>query len=412
MSPDDPRMKGFRRLWDVGEVQAMLEARVPGPLEGEDIPVGRAAGRVLAESLSAPIDLPPFDRSAMDGFAVRGEETFGASEYAPIALRVIGTSMPGRGFAGRVGAGEAVRIMTGAPMPPGADAVLKAEDVRAAGEDAIQVLAPVPPRRNVTAIGEDVRAGEALLAAGRRLRPQDLAIASSLGIGAVRAVRRPRVDVIVTGNEILPAGSPPAGARIPDANGPMLAALVERDGGVAIERPIVPDDLDALRAAIGAAGGDVVLLAGGSSVGVEDFAPRAVEEAGELLVHGIAMRPASPTGVGVLSGGRPVFLLPGNPVSCLCAYDFFAGPAIRALGGLPREWPYRAVELRLARKIASQAGRTDYARVEVAGDEARPLLVSGASILSSAVRADGFVVVPRDLEGYPAGATVTVHLYG
>ncbi len=421
-APEDPRMRGFRRHWDVEEVERLLAERAPGPLEGEEVSLLEAAGRVLAEAIAAPVDLPPFDRAAMDGYAVRGEDTFGATEIAPLRLRLVGTSMPGRGFSGRVGPGEAARIMTGAPLPEGADAVLRAEDARLEeGEPAHAMLAcaPVPPRKHVSARGEDVRAGEALFPAGRRLRPQDVGLLSLLGIAGVRAVRRPRADIVVTGSEILPAGTPPEGHRIADANGPMLAALVARDGGIARARPIVPDDRAATRAAIEACDGDVVLVSGGSSVGAEDHAPRVVAELGELVVHGVAMRPASPTGVGFLRGAggarpRPVFLLPGNPVSCLCAYDFFAGPVVRALGGLPRAWPYRAIEARLAQKIASAPGRVDYARVRVVegGREAVPLEVAGASRLSSAVRADGFVVVPRDLEGIEAGERVTVWLYG
>jgi molybdopterin molybdotransferase len=409
MTPADPRMQGFRRHWEVEAVERLLAERAGAPLSPENVPLAESAGRVLSEAVLAPIDLPPFARSAMDGYALCGEETFGASEYSPIRFRLLGASMPGRAFAGRVEPGGAVRIMTGAPIPEGADAVLPAEAARLDG-DGVLAIGAVPPGKHVSSPGEDVRAGEVILSAGRRLRPQDVGLLSALGLASVRVVRRPRVAIIVTGSEILSAGSRPEGYRIPDANGPMLAALAVRDGASRPRPTLVPDDPEALRAAICGAAEDVLLCSGGSSVGIEDFVPRIVAEAGELLVHGVAMRPASPTGVGFISG-RPVFLLPGNPVSCLCAYDFFAGPTIRALGGLPRRWPYRAVEARLARKIASVAGRVDYARVRLEGEEAVPIAVSGASVLSSAVRADGFVVVPREAEGFEAGAAVTVHLY-
>jgi molybdopterin molybdotransferase len=172
---------------------------------------------------------------------------------------------------------------------------------------------------------------------------------------------------------------------------------------------IVPDDPDSLRAALREPA-DVVLVSGGSSVGQEDHMPRLLAELGELAIHGIAMRPSSPTGMGRI-GKRLVFLLPGNPVSCLCAYDFFAGRAIRALGGRSRDWPHPRVRVRLARKLVSTVGRVDYARVQLRGDEAEPLAISGASLLSSTTRADGFVIIPADSEGYPAGAEVEVLRY-
>ena len=222
-------------------------------------------------------------------------------------------------------------------------------------------------------------------------------------------IRRPRVRILITGNELLPMGTPPDGFRITDANGPMLAALVTRDGGEPIVGPSCRTTAMQFwprceRTA------DVVLVSGGSSVGQEDHVPTLLAEHGELAVHGIAMRPSSPTGMGRFDD-RLVFLLPGNPVSCLCAYDFFAGRAIRALGGRSRDWPYVRVTARLSRKLVSVVGRVDYARVNVSGSSAEPLAISGASVLSSVTRADGFVIVPMDSEGFPEGAEVEVFLY-
>jgi molybdopterin molybdotransferase len=185
--------------------------------------------------------------------------------------------------------------------------------------------------------------------------------------------------------------------------------LVARDGGEALESPIVRDRPDDIRAALQMPA-DITLVSGGSSVGQEDHVPSLLGALGELAIHGIAMRPSSPTGMGRI-GNRLVFLLPGNPVSCLCAYDFFAGRAIRALGGLDKDWPYRRRRTRLARKLVSTVGRVDYARVQLREDKAEPVAVSGASVLSSTTRADGFVIVPADSEGYPAGAEVEVFLY-
>jgi len=231
-----------------------------------------------------------------------------------------------------------------------------------------------------------------------------------VGIATIPVIRRPVVRLVITGDELLPPGSIPAGAHIVDSNSIMLEGLVHRDGGIPIRDPIVPDRREAVEAAILDPRGDLVLVSGGSSVGAEDHAPLVVAQHGELLVHGVAMRPASPTGLGRL-GNRLVFLLPGNPVSCLSAYDFFAGPAVRLLGGRSPDWPHRQVRARLARKIASAVGRVDYVRVRLTAAGVEPLAISGASILSSTIRADGFVIVGKDSEGHAPGEEVLVYLY-
>jgi molybdopterin molybdotransferase len=406
----DPRMRGFRSRTAVDEVLAWIDRSI-GRLGAERVALNDAAGRVLAEAVTAVTDVPPFDRAAMDGYAIRGEESFGADAYSPARFRIVGEARPGRPFAGVVGPGEAVAIMTGAPLPAGADTVVRVEATRRAGEIA-EVVEATPIGRHVGRRGEDVAAGTTGLAAGRRLRPQDLGVLSAVGCGDVPVVRRPRVAVLITGAELLPPGTAAEGCCIPDMNSPMLAALVARDGGTARiigplrdERPILQETLlEAARSS------DLVFVSGGSSTGAEDHAPGLVAELGEIVAHGVALRPASPAGVGLIDG-VPVVLLPGNPVSCLCAYDFFAGRIVRRMAGLAPEWPYRSVERPLATKLASELGRVDYARVRVGPEGVEPLAISGASILTSTTRADGFVVVPADREGYPAGAVVRVWLY-
>jgi molybdopterin molybdotransferase len=401
-------MRGFQDRSEVADVEKLLDARLH-PLASECVALHEAGGRVLAEAVVAECDIPGFDRAAMDGFALRGEETFGAGPYSPLEFKIVGVALPGRAFAYRVEQGQAVRIMTGAPLPDGADAVLQAESAETAG-DVLRVSEPVPPARHVGRRGEDIQAGSVVLRPPRVLRPQDLGILASLGVGNVKVVRRPSVEILVTGNELLPCGSKPTGFQIVDSNSVMLTALVRRDGGIPRATRLVGDNREAVRAALLASDADVVLLSGGSSVGQEDHAPGVLAEAGELSVHGIALRPASPAGVGFLPG-RPVFLLPGNPVSCLCAYDLFAGRALRRLGGRSTDLPYRSEILPLARKIASPAGRVDYVRVRVDTGKVEPLATSGASILSSTTRADGFVLVPRDSEGFAEGESVRVYLY-
>lgn len=413
---DDVRMVGFAQRHTVAEALTWVDAQTVRPLTAERVPLRAAAGRVLANPIVSRVDVPGFDRATMDGYAVVAESTDGASPYNRITLTLVGEALPGSPFAGTVSAGQAVRIMTGSPMPAGADAVLPAEWAEPLDGLAVTATASVSPAKHVGARGEDITCGTEVLPRGRVLRPQDLGVVSSIGLAELDVICRPSVTLAITGNELLPSGTLPTGARIADANGPMLAALVERDGGVVADASLICDDRTAILNALRAPS-DIVIVSGGSSVGIEDLAPMLLAEHGELAIHGIAMRPSSPTGMGRLDG-RLVFLLPGNPVSSLCAYDFFAGRAIRQLGGLNREWPYRAIRGTLTRKISSPIGRLDYARVKIARDAPtdplatiEPLAVAGASILSSTTRADGFVIVADDSEGFPAGADVDVWLY-
>ena len=409
-SPTDVRMRGFTDRATVEAALAWIDSALPvfDNLDTEVIRASEAATRILAEEVKSCVDVPSFARSMMDGFALRSEETYGASSYNRLPFKVVGTCLPGVPYSGRIETGQTVRIMTGAPLPAGADAVLPVENTELDGESMLS-LGEVSSGKHVGTIGEDIRNGDIALHKGRQLRPQDIGVTSSIGVSQLSVIRRPRVRILITGNELLPSGTVPSGYQIADANGPMLAALIERDGGEVIFPGIVRDEPDAIRQAL-LEPADIVLVSGGSSVGQEDFAPKLLAELGEVAIHGIAMRPSSPTGMGRLQG-RLVFLLPGNPVSCLCAYDFFAGRAIRAMGGRSRDWPYRRVLVRLARKLVSTIGRVDYARVQINGIEATPMAIGGASILSSTTRSDGFVIVPSDSEGFPEGAEVEVFLY-
>jgi molybdopterin molybdotransferase len=404
----DVRTRGFKDRAEVPAVIELLDRRIR-PLDSESIPLSVAAGRVLADVVVARVNVPGFPRAAMDGYAVRAVDTFGAEPDSPLSLTVVGECRPGTAFGGTVSPGQAVRVMTGAPVPAGADAVLMAEATEER-DGGVLVKEAVTPGRHVGRAGEDVTVGAEILPAGRVLRPQDIGILAAIGEATVRVLRRPRVAILVTGNELLPPGSTPQGVRIVDSNSPMLVALTNRDGGGCEPIVFLKDEYEAVRTAIRDSAADVVLVSGGSSVGIEDFAPRAVAELGELAVHGIALRPASPTGFGFV-GSKVVFLLPGNPVSCLCAYDLFAGRTIRQMGSRNPEWPYRSVRRPVGSKIVSAVGRVDYVRVRLVGGQVEPVAVSGASILSTTVAADGFVLVPGDSEGYGPGEWIDVFLY-
>lgn len=405
---DDVRMRGFRERATVDRAWAWLDQQT-ATLSAADVAICDASGRVLASDVIAQLDVPPFDRSAMDGFALRGAETTGAGDYNPLRLRVIGQSLPGHPFQGELLPGTAIRIMTGAPLPSGADAVLPAEFASEIGEF-VEFTVAVAPGRNVGRKGEDVASGQAVLEAGRRLRPQDVGLLASIGHSSVSVVKRPRVRVIATGNELAVPGESRGTFQIYDSNSITLRALIERDGGKIESMQLLADDRQVIRSAMTAPGAEVILISGGSSVGAEDHAPGVLAEVGQLPIHGVAMRPSSPAGIGHI-GDVLVFLLPGNPVSCLCAYDFFAGRAIRRLGGRSTVWPYVRQRAIVGSKIVSAVGRVDYCRVRIESGRVEPISTSGASILSSTTRATGFVIVPAELEGYGAGTEVEVFLY-
>jgi len=418
----DVRTRGFERRTTVAAALAVLE-RAVAPLPAETVAVDASVGRVAAADATAKLPVPHFDRAMMDGYAVVAESTLGATAYAPRMLAVVGAARPGRParLDRPLAVGEAVHIATGAPVPAGAEAVVMVEHTEQpqtdpGGGQTVGVTAPVSPGKHVGTIGEDIADGTIVVAAGRRIRPQDAGVAASAGVGTLQLVRRPRVRIVVTGDELLTPGQVPEGPHIVDSNSLVVGALVRRDGGLLEPILRVPDEPEQVREAMTAGDPDVVLVSGGSSVGPEDHAPRLLAEVGEVAVHGVAMRPASPAGFGFVPDGegrqRVVFLLPGNPVSCLCAYEFFAGPTIRALGGRSRRWPHRRRQVPTASKLVSVLGRTDYMRVTLDEAGAHPLMTSGASILSSTTRADGAVIVADEHEGFAAGELVEVLLYG
>src|SRR5919109_1897750 len=408
MERHDIRVRGFATRHDVEEALAILAQRIT-PLPVEVIPLDEGLDRVLATDIIATLDVPHFDRSAVDGYGVRARDTFGASDYNPIPLPLTGEIFPGRTPDFTLGAGEAVRIMTGAPLPAGADAVVMAEY---AEEDRgyVNILQPIAPFKNVGRVGEDIRRGDVVLARGRRLRPQDLGVLASIQVAQIAVYRRPTVALLVTGNELVEVGEPLSGCHIVDSNSLTLAGLSRRLGAVPVCKGIIGDDYHMIRDAVQRATEDVVILTGGTSVGAEDFAPLIIQELGELAVHGVAMRPSSPVGFGFIEQ-QPIFLIPGNPVSALVAFDAFVGPTLQLMQGLQPAYPYAKVRGTLTRKIASAIGRVDFVRVRCTATGIEPLRVTGASILSSTTRADGFVIVDKNSEGLDEGQEVEVYVY-
>jgi molybdopterin molybdotransferase len=408
MQHHDIRMRGFATRHDVDEALALLRQRLT-PLPSEVIALDEGLDRVIADDVVAAIDVPHFDRSAVDGYGVRARDTFGAADYNPIPLILKGEIFPGRALDLTLMASEAVRIMTGAPLPAGADAVVMAEYAEEDG-DHVNILQPISPFKNVGRRGEDIRRGDVVLTRGRKLRPQDLGVLASIQVAHIPVYRQPTVALIITGNELVDVCDPLTGCHIVDSNSFTLAGLSRRLGARPVRKGITRDDYHLIKEAIQKATEDVVLITGGTSVGAEDFAPLIIQELGELVVHGVSMRPSSPVGFGFIQQ-QPIFLIPGNPVSALVAFDAFVGPTLQLLQGLQPTYPYAKVRGTLTRKIASAIGRVDFVRVRCTAAGIEPLRVTGASILSSTTRADGFVIVDKNSEGLDEGQEVEVYVY-
>jgi molybdopterin molybdotransferase len=390
----------------------------------EIVPLSAAFGRVLASDVRARETLPAFSRSTMDGYAVRSMDTHGASEQSPAYLRFAGDVPTAVVPARALQPGEAIRIHTGAMLPPGSDAIVMVEDTNAHPNgslepDEIEVLAAAAPGENVLAIGEDVREGEIAVPAGRRLRAADVGGLAALGIREVEVVARPRIAILSTGDEVVPVDRTPGPAQVRDVNSATVASVVAEAGGIPIPRGIAPDDeaeLElALRGALAVA--DAVVLSAGSSVSVRDLTAGVVDRLGSpgVLVHGIAIRPGKPTVLAVCDG-RPVVGLPGNPASALVVAWRIVRPLVRLLGGegvpadgLGDERERTAV---LEVPLPSRPGREDYVPCTLAYDAEgglRATPIFGASnLIFTLVRADALIAVPLDRSGLAAGERVRV----
>jgi len=422
------RESGFKERTRLTEAVARLREVVDPVDRAERVPVTSAVGRVLAEDVRARRAVPHYDRAAMDGFAVRAEDTFGTSPRSPAALRTVESSPDGdhgveqehehdeEGKAS-VAPGTAVRVHTGSELPAGADAVVKVEDTDVRGET-VEVGAAVAGGENVAPVGEDVPEGETVFDAGRRIRGSDLALCKSVGTTRVEVLSRPTVGVVPTGEELVDADPRPG--EVVETNGLTVATLVERWGGKPTYRNVVDDERHALRAAIERdLTKDLIVTTGGTSVGERDLVPEVVSDLGEVLVHGVALKPGYPVGFGVVRE-TPVLMLPGYPVSCLVTAVQLVRRAVKRAGNLPLD-PHPGTEATLAEKIPSEVGVRTFARVAIedgasqdqgevtdTDPTARPVRTGGAGVLSSVAAADGWVPVPESREGIPAGETVTV----
>jgi len=404
-----------REFFAVRTVAETLAGFRPARRTGvETVALSGAHGRVPAQPIRAPHDLPGFARATVDGFAVRAADTYGASEGLPSYLDVTGAVLMGRAPEVAVAPGIAVAMPTGGVLPEGADAVVMVEHTQETMPGTIEVVRPVAPGEGLVRADEDARAGAELLPAGRRLRAQDVGLLAAAGATEVRVHARPRVAIVSTGDEIVPPGTEDlAIGQIRDATASALGALVRDAGGDPDPRGIVPDDRDALAAVLrdAVASCDVVVVSAGSSVGARDETAAVVAGLGEpgIWTHGIALRPGKPTLLADC-GGVPVIGLPGNPRSALVVFRVIGMPIVRLVGGMTDPPPEPTVRARLERSVPSAAGRLDVVQVTVRDGVASPLFGASA-LLTILTAADGSIVVPHDATGLPAGSEVDVTLY-
>lgn len=382
----------------------------PEPIE---LRLADALGLVLAEAETSAVNLPAFPNAAMDGYAVVAEDIAAASVDAPVHLEMVGEVLAGSAQLPSIAPGQCVRIMTGAPVPPGADAVVPVETTSGDGST-VGFHRSVEVGQHLRDPGEDLRPGQALVAAGRRLAPADIALLAAAGITRVRCVPPPRVVILSSGDELVPAALDPGPGQIRDVNGPMLAAMVRAAGGVPFSIGIVRDDRKALMYAFDTNLGhaDLFICTGGASAGTRDLLPDVIGALGEVASAKVAMKPGMPQIRGRISG-CPVIGLPGNPVSAFVSFEVFARPAIRALQGR-RDVERPTVTARAAEPLHAPPAKRGYARVRLSRDAsgwlATPTGNQGSHVISSLAAADGLAVVPEEVTEIPEGGQVRVHL--
>lgn len=399
------------------EARATWFASIPFAVRPETMPTSEALGRVTAVPLRSPMALPAFPRSAMDGYAVRAEDTLGASEGLPAYLTVVGEVPMGQAASVEVGAGQTAVVHTGGMIPSGADAVVMVERTQKLDEEDIEVLRPVAFGENIINVGEDILEEEEILPAGHLLRPQDLGGLLAVGLTDVVVSRRPRVALIATGDEVIPPSQQLGPGQVRDINTYTLSGLVERAGGVPWSLGIIPDRFEALKsaAAQALAEADVVVMSAGSSVSVRDMTGDVINDLGDpgVLVHGISFRPGKPTVLAVCDG-KPVIGLPGNPVSAMVVFGLLVSPMLWRWQGLARLPDPRTIKARLARNVASVAGREDRIQVRLEqredGLSADPVF-GKSNLIFILVKADGMIKVPLDQTGLSVGEIVEVQLY-
>ena len=405
------RLKGFQKLTFVDDA---LETwfnvlQIEKPRESV-VPLNKALNRILATDVIAKEDLPRFDKSAVDGYAVKATDTIGASQFKPFMFQITESEV--------VGANQARQIWTGNAIPKGANAVVMIEHTKKTDGD-LEVGIQVAKGGNVSKKGEDVKKAERILRAGTRLTPYHLALLAAMGKNEVKVSKKPRVAILATGNELADVGSELSGNQIFDSNRVMLTAICRELGAEPVDLGIAKDDVTEIGEKLkqGLHDCDVVITTGGTSVGGLDLVPDVVNNSGKpgVIVHGLALRPAMPTAVAALNG-KPVLILSGNPVAAVIGFEVFARPLICRMLGMSMEEPRLTVNAVITRNVAAALGRRTFVRVRVIRKNgefhAEPVSARGSGAISTMTRANGFVVVPENRGGIIEGETILVRLFG
>jgi molybdopterin molybdotransferase len=405
------RLKGFQKLTLVDDaLQKWFNVlQIKKPRETA-MPLNEALNRVSVADVIAKEDLPRFDKSAVDGYAVKSQDTTGVSQFKPVTFQITESE--------EVGTKQAWQIWTGNPIPKGANAVVMIEHTKKT-DGKLEVRIQVATGGNVSKKGEDVKKAEKILKAGTRLTPYHLALLAALGNSEVKVAEKPQVAILATGNELAEAGSKPSGNQIFDSNRVMLAAMCRELGAEPVDLGIAKDDSAKIAEKLktGLRDCDAVITTGGTSVGGLDLVPDVVNNSGKpgVVVHGLALRPAMPTAVAALDG-KPVVILSGNPVAAVIGFEVFARPLICKMLGMSREEPRPTVNATMTRKVAGALGRRTFVRVRVTRKNgeflAEPVSARGSGAISTMTRGNGFVIVPENRGGVTEGEVVLVRLFG
>jgi molybdopterin molybdotransferase len=405
------RLKGFQKLTATDDaLQTWLKVLQIKRRKEVTVPLHKALNRVLAEDIIAKEDLPRFDRSAVDGYALKSEDASGASQFKPAFFQLTDSDT--------VSSAHAKQVWTGNAIPKGADAVVMLENTQKHDEK-IEVWVQLVPSENVSKKGEDIKKGENAVKAGTRLKPHHLGLLAALGNSEVKVAEKPKIAILATGNELAEIGSKPAETQIFESNKIMLSAMCRELDAEPVDLGIAKDDIEEITEKLkaGLHSSDAVITTGGTSVGELDLVPEAVNKTGKpgVIIHGVAMRPAMPTALAALEE-KPVMILSGNPVAAIIGFEVFARPLICKMLGMKKEEPRPTVKAVMTRKVATALGRKTFVRVRVLQQNgefhAEPVSARGSGAISTMTRGNGFVIVPENREGVTEGELVTVHLFG
>jgi molybdopterin molybdotransferase len=401
-------VKPLGSLIPLADAKAFVDANIRPIERTETVPLNSLVHRVLAQELRSSIDVPPYNRSAMDGYAVKAEDTFSAGKFQPVELDCVGVVNAGEVPEGEVKKGTCIQIATGAMIPDGADSVVMVENTERSGKK-VQIYKSVPPRANVSKRGEDIKKDSVVLRAGEVLAPSKVGVLAALGFKEAKVYSMPRVSVIPTGNEVAEVGKELRKGQVYDINSHTLSSILQENGCVPVLHRIVEDTAEALTSAFReASGSDMIVLSGGSSAGERDVLEGVVSKLGKVIFHGVQIKPGKPTIFGVI-GKVPVFGMPGYPTACLTNGYVFLLPAARKMARLP---PKRDVVqiAPMAKKYAADLGRHQFLTVKIKDGEAHVVFKESGTITSIA-NADGWIEIPPNVDIVEKGTMVEVHLF-